>query len=106
MNILKTTVSKNFRLAAIMLLCSSAFSLAADAQVGEAIYANHCAECHGEGLRNPGSSFDLKLLKEHERERFNASVSGGKGQMPPWKGVLNDDDLDALWAYIRMNAYD
>ncbi len=77
---------------------------AASEAAGEALYADNCAPCHGEGLRNPGSSFDLKQLGRAERARFNGSVLGGKGQMPPWKGTLSDADLDDLWAYIRLNA--
>lgn len=73
---------------------------------GEQIYADNCATCHGEELRNPGSSFDLKDLKTTERARFDKSVMEGKGQMPPWRGALTSADMDALWAYIRANAYD
>jgi mono/diheme cytochrome c family protein len=30
----------------------------------------------------------------------------GKGQMPPWRGTLNQSEVDQLWAYIRANADD
>ena len=73
---------------------------------GDLLYQEHCETCHGEGLRNPGSSFDLKSLKQDERSRFETSVLGGKGQMPPWKGVLSSEDLASLWSYIRDNAYE
>jgi mono/diheme cytochrome c family protein len=33
-------------------------------------------------------------------------VTNGKNQMPPWKGVLDSGQLDAIWAYIRANAND
>lgn len=42
----------------------------------------------------------------NERPRFENSVLNGKNQMPPWKGVLKDADIDAIWAYIRTNAYE
>ncbi len=74
------------------------------AAAGEEIYSTNCATCHGDDLRNPGSSFDLKELKPSERDRFNTSVLEGKGQMPPWRGVLSGPDLDAIWAYIRAHA--
>jgi mono/diheme cytochrome c family protein len=38
--------------------------------------------------------------------RFENSVTNGKNQMPPWKGVLDSEQLDAIWAYIRANAND
>ena len=75
-------------------------------EVGQAVYNEHCAGCHGEGLRNPGSAFDLKLLKTGEKVRFIRSVLGGKNRMPPWKGVLEVSEIESLWLYIRENAED
>jgi mono/diheme cytochrome c family protein len=96
---------------AIGTVCLSLFveagvALAADSatDMGESLYSDNCAICHGDGLRNPGASFDLRQLKKDERARFDQSVMGGKGQMPPWKGVLSTADMDALWAFIRTNA--
>ena len=76
-------------------------------KAGEALYADKCSECHGARLRNPGSgAFDLKKLHADERPRFEKSVLDGKGQMPPWRGVLGPEQLDQLWAYIREYAYE
>ena len=75
-------------------------------QAGETLYGQHCAECHGPRLRNPGISFDLKELKADERPRFEKAVLDGKGQMPPWRGRLTPEHLDQLWAYIREYAYE
>ncbi len=77
---------------------------AGSSQAGQVVYDENCAICHGEGLRNPGSSFDLVLLKPNEHGRFVSSVQSGKGQMPPWKGILSDSEIDDVWAYIRANA--
>ena len=73
-------------------------------EAGEQVYNNYCETCHGLKLRNSGQSFDLRRLKPEERERFNRSVMNGKGQMPPWKGVLKDEEMDQLWAYIQANT--
>ena len=73
---------------------------------GADLYRDKCAECHGERLINPGSSFDLRKLRADERARFDKSVTDGKGQMPAWGGQLSAEDMDALWAYIRSKAYD
>lgn len=73
-------------------------------EAGEKVFDANCASCHGEKLRNPGSSFDLKQLGADERSRFDKSVLDGKGQMPPWRGVLSETELDQLWLYIRANA--
>ena len=71
---------------------------------GEALYEEHCVTCHGEKLRNPGGAFDLRKLTADQRARFDKFVMEGKGQMPPWRGTLNETELDQLWAYIRANA--
>jgi mono/diheme cytochrome c family protein len=74
---------------------------------GENVYAYHCATCHGDDLIHTGdTTFDLRRLKADERPRFDNSVRNGKNQMPPWKGVLTDEEIDQLWHYIRANAYE
>jgi len=73
-------------------------------EAGEALYAEHCAECHGENLRSSGSVPDLRDLKQDQRAQFDQIVGDGKGQMPAWGGVLNEPELNQLWAYIRAHA--
>ena len=73
-------------------------------EAGEALYAEHCAECHGENLRSSGSIPDLRDLQQDQRAYFDQTVSDGKGQMPAWGGVLNEPELNQLWAYIRAHA--
>ncbi|HTP84627.1 MAG TPA: cytochrome c [Alphaproteobacteria bacterium] len=79
---------------------------AAKAQEGEQVYENYCANCHGEGLHNTsgGVTFDLRKLRPDEHDRFIDSVTNGKKQMPPWKGVLDRDKMEAVWAYIRATV--
>ena len=76
------------------------------AEAGQAVYSEHCAECHGEELRSAGSIPDLRTLGAEDRSRFNQVVTEGRGQMPAWGGVLEDSALDQLWAYIRAHAVD
>ena len=71
---------------------------------GEGVYNNYCFTCHGETLVSSGQTFDLRRLKATERARFENSVLNGKNQMPPWKGVVTDEEIDQLWHYIRANA--
>ena len=66
---------------------------------GAEVYAERCAACHGERLRASGATFDL--LKLRPDERFDRAVNDGKGQMPPWGGVLSPEEIDQLWAYLR-----
>jgi cytochrome c55X len=73
---------------------------------GETVYNTYCATCHGDDLVNTGQTFDLRRLQADERPRFDNSVRNGKNQMPPWKGVLSDQQIDQLWHYIRAHAFE
>jgi mono/diheme cytochrome c family protein len=76
----------------------------AGVQAGAEIYETNCATCHGERMVSTGSAFDLRKLGADERTRFDASVTDGKGQMPAWGGILDDQQFDQLWAYLRSRA--
>jgi mono/diheme cytochrome c family protein len=100
------------RAIAMLALCAALSSIAtvsaqdeAKIEAGENVYNTNCQVCHGEQLVNTGQTFDLRRLKDNERARFDNSVRNGKNQMPPWKGVLTDEEIDQLWHYIRANAY-
>ena len=69
-------------------------------EAGIDVYNNYCFTCHGENLVSTGQTFDLRRMKPDDRKRFDVAVQNGKGQMPPWKGVIDDTQLDAVWAYI------
>ena len=107
-------IGKTFSSIAVVLLAvgwSASYALAEDAApdrdkiaAGETVYNTRCAVCHGDELVNSGQTFDLRRLKADERPRFDNSVRNGKNQMPPWKGVLSDDEIDQLWHYIRAHA--
>jgi quinohemoprotein ethanol dehydrogenase len=73
-------------------------------EAGEELYAEHCASCHGEKLRTTGAMPDLRELRADARARFDQMVMNGRGQMPPWQGVVSKEGLDQLWAYIRSRA--
>jgi mono/diheme cytochrome c family protein len=71
---------------------------------GEQLVDMHCAECHGEKLRSSGVVPDLRELGPGDRDKFLKTVQEGRGQMPAWGGVLGDQELDQIWAYIRSRA--
>jgi cytochrome c6 len=75
----------------------------ADADRGERLYADYCSSCHGEELRNTsgGVTFDLRRLRPGDHDRYLNGVLNGKSQMPPWRGALEPDQIEAIWAYIR-----
>ena len=72
-------------------------------EAGATVYGDYCSSCHGEQLRNTsgGVTFDLRRLRPEDRDRFLTAMLDGKGQMPPWRGVLEMEQIEAIWAYIR-----
>jgi mono/diheme cytochrome c family protein len=77
----------------------------AKVDAGEAIYNDYCFTCHGEKLVSSGQTFDLRRLTPADRARFENSVLAGKNQMPPWRGVLSNEQIDLLWQFVRAHAH-
>ena len=68
---------------------------------GAKIFARNCSPCHGARMRDPEGAFDLRKFPHDAHDRFIASVTRGKNQMPPWGDLLKPDDIETLWAYVR-----
>ena len=66
---------------------------------GAETFAVFCSPCHGERMSNP-EFFNLKTFPPEQRSRFINSVTNGKNAMPPWRGQLKPEDIDALWSYV------
>jgi mono/diheme cytochrome c family protein len=95
-----------FAALAFVLVCGSACAETAvdpdSAAKGETLYADYCSTCHGFELKNTGGvTFDLRRLRPADHERFVNSVLNGKSQMPPWRGVLDVEQIESIWAFIR-----
>ncbi len=71
---------------------------------GDALYAEHCAACHGERLVSTGAVPDLRSYGADERKKFDKMMSEGKGQMPSWEGVLSESEQNEIWIYVRSRA--
>ena len=97
---LKITVALFALVAAQTALAQDDAKVAAGAEV----YATNCAACHGERLANSGGIPDLRKLGAGDRSKFDTAVTDGKGQMPSWGGILDDGEIDQIWAYIRSKA--
>jgi mono/diheme cytochrome c family protein len=67
---------------------------------GSAMYAQHCAPCHGPRMADPEGAFDLRKFPRDQHARFVTSVSKGKNSMPPWGELLKPEDIEALWSYV------
>jgi mono/diheme cytochrome c family protein len=72
---------------------------------GKRTFGNRCARCHGWNMVNLGSiSFDLRKFPPNDRARFMNSVHNGKNAMPAWKGILTEDEIEGVWAYVRTGG--
>jgi mono/diheme cytochrome c family protein len=67
---------------------------------GAAIFAQHCADCHGARMADPQAAFDLRRFPRDQKNRFVTAVTRGKDNMPPWGDLLQPEDIEALWAYV------
>jgi mono/diheme cytochrome c family protein len=72
------------------------------AKQGAALYAQHCAPCHGHQMKDPEGALDLRKFPLDQHARFVTSVTNGKGAMPPWRDLLKPDEIQALWAYVNL----
>jgi cytochrome c6 len=67
-------------------------------------YDRSCAPCHGRNMVNAGVTiYDLRKFPLDQQDRFLASVTNGKGNMPSFK-ELSPEQLAWLWAYIRSRG--
>ncbi|MEO8307668.1 MAG: PQQ-dependent dehydrogenase, methanol/ethanol family [Pseudomonadota bacterium] len=69
---------------------------------GGAVFAQFCATCHGQSAIGSGSK-DLRFIKPQSHSDFNDIVLGGKFKdkgMVPFNGVLTQDQVDAVHAYV------
>jgi mono/diheme cytochrome c family protein len=70
-------------------------------EAGETVYNTYCAPCHGDQLVSTGQFPNLRRLTPPDRTKFDSTVRDGRNQMPPWRGVLTDEQIDQIWSYIR-----
>lgn len=79
---------------------------------GQSWYRGVCAVCHGgraDGQGDMGSGADLRKFNKGFREFVNIVKSGrrieGRAQfMPAWGGVLKDEDIYKVGAYLETLA--
>jgi len=73
----------------------------AQIEAGREQFNRSCAQCHGRNMVNSGTSvYDLRKFPVDQAERFQHSVSNGKGNMPSFKEALTPQQISVLWAYI------
>lgn len=100
-------------LAASLIACATP-SLAFDAEQladGKVVFNGNCAACHSGGgntvitertLKKP--AIEQYLDGGYNVEAIKYQVINGKGAMPAWGDRLDDDDIDAVVAYVYDQA--
>ena len=72
---------------------------------GERTYLMYCTACHGydgQGNNGLGADFvnDKSRLAKPDAELIN-DIRNGEGRMPAWRGILTDQEIRDVLAYIR-----
>jgi mono/diheme cytochrome c family protein len=91
----------------VMVILGAPYAVAQDAALiasGKAVYAENCAVCHGDNLEPIPPAADLRKLRPAQKATFNTVVLNGKApEMPAWKGIVTEPQLEELWAFIQSS---
>ena len=72
---------------------------------GRAIYLSQCSVCHGEKLAGSPPQFPslVEESKRHSREEISSLIRHGKGRMPSFSNLSNDE-ISALIDYVSTGG--
>jgi len=73
-------------------------------EAGRKLYKQACYKCHGENGISGGIVPDVRKFKDKgDDAEFLKLVRDGRAgtAMPPWKEILNDDEIMEIIAYVR-----
>ena len=80
---------------------------AADATTSRELFETNCAVCHGiDGapvLPNAPRFSEGERMEKTDAQLLT-SLSDGLNVMPPWKGVLSEQEMREILAYVRSLA--
>lgn len=72
---------------------------------GKELYDAYCVTCHGANMVNKGTrAYDLRKFPLNDLPRFLTSVNDGKKAMPAWKDVLEPEEVDMIWLYVKTRG--
>jgi cytochrome c6 len=82
-----------------------------DLALGANVFNGNCAACHTGGKNNviPDRTLQKAAIEQYLTGGFSAEaieyqVRNGKGAMPAWEGRLDDDEIEAVVAYVYDQA--
>ncbi len=76
---------------------------------GKRLFTRHCAGCHGPGGKGDGykllgpdpANLTAPATRKQSDSALLATIHEGKPNMPSWKGLLSERDIQNVLAYIR-----
>ncbi|MGI9605462.1 MAG: c-type cytochrome [Acidimicrobiales bacterium] len=75
----------------------------AQLDAGQAVFESNCVGCHSADGSGSNTGRPLTdVASENDRERHVMSVTDGRGNMPPFGGSLEADEIDAAVTYVRL----
>tara|TARA_B100000700_G_scaffold2143_1_gene2591 strand:- start:89 stop:412 length:324 start_codon:yes stop_codon:yes gene_type:complete len=99
----------NFKIALIILICSSINQVNADElfNKGKEVFleAGNCAACHS--LSDAGSIAEIGPNLNQIRPQVQTilmAVKNGIGVMPAMEGILSDEEIEAVAHYVSISA--
>jgi mono/diheme cytochrome c family protein len=91
--------------AAVQTASANSSGEAAEFDVGRRQYHRTCAQCHGLNMVNSGVTvYDLRKFPVDQPDRFLASVTNGKGNMPSFRDALNAEQMRLIWLYVSRRG--
>jgi len=72
-----------------------------EATHGKEIYSLYCVLCHGEKGDAQKSGAKSLITSEKTREEILGLLKEGKNSMPPYKGILSEEDMNAVASYAE-----
>ncbi|NOQ89538.1 MAG: c-type cytochrome [Gammaproteobacteria bacterium] len=104
-------------IAYLRFLGRSKHELMGDPELGMRLYQKYCKVCHG--IEGDGDGIMTNLMgimpMDHtnpneteslsNKEISNSILDGKNRFMPAWKGILSQDDVEALVSYIRLLSH-
>jgi len=91
---------------------ASATSDDSTSKEGASLFNQYCSHCHGPWAEQGERPRDLRRLRirygDDAREMFSTTVTNGRLEkgMPVWKGVLSDDVLTKIYAFLETVQVD
>jgi quinohemoprotein ethanol dehydrogenase len=78
---------------------------AGDPAAGQAVFAANCSGCHGLTGHGGNGGPDLSAIPSaKDVTRVRAQVENGGGGMPPFKGVLDEQKIGDVTAYVTQKV--